>query len=241
MTGPILDPNYDPRSDGAMREQGPAVTPRHAATLIVVRRDGPMPRLLMGRRAKSHSFMPSKWVFPGGRVDRSDFSAPVATKLGAEVEARLRLQARHTSPKLPRALAMAAVRETFEEVGLLLARPAEPRPGIGPWRAFLEIGALPDLAALKFVARAITPPYRPKRFDARFFMADAEALLSLERRPDCGELDEIAWVDLDEALALDLPNITRFVIQEIALRLEDEARPAPFMRFVKGARRLEHL
>jgi 8-oxo-dGTP pyrophosphatase MutT (NUDIX family) len=79
-----------------------------------------MPRLLMGRRAKGHSFMPSKWVFPGGRVDRSDFSAPVATKLGAEVEARLQLQARHTSPKLPRALAMAAVRETFEEVGLLL-------------------------------------------------------------------------------------------------------------------------
>ncbi|NBU28758.1 MAG: NUDIX hydrolase, partial [Caulobacteraceae bacterium] len=87
----------------------------------------------------------------------------------------------------------------------------------------------------------ITPPYRPKRFDARFFMADAEALLSLERRPDCGELDEIAWVDLDEALALDLPNITRFVIQEIALRLEDEARPAPFTKRMKGARRLEHL
>lgn len=98
-----------------------------------------------------------------------------------------------------------------------------------------------DLAPLRFVARAITPPYRPKRFDARFFMADAEALISLDRRPDCGELDEIAWVDLDETLALDLPNITRFVVQEIAQRLEDDRRPAPFMRFLRGARRLEYL
>jgi 8-oxo-dGTP pyrophosphatase MutT (NUDIX family) len=241
MTGPILDPNYDPRSDGAMRDTGAAVTPRHAATLIVVRRDGPKPRLLMGRRAKGHSFMPSKWVFPGGRVDRGDFTAPAATNLHPQTEARLQLTARHGSPKLPRALALAAVRETFEEVGLLLAKPADPRPGVGAWGPFLETGALPDLAALQFVARAITPPYRPKRFDARFFMADAESLISLERRPDCGELDEIAWVDLDEALALDLPNITRFVVQEIAHRLEDDSRPAPFMRFLKGARRLEYL
>jgi 8-oxo-dGTP pyrophosphatase MutT (NUDIX family) len=241
MTGPVLDPNYDPRSDGAMRDAGAAVRPRHAATLIVVRRDGPKPRLLMGRRAKGHSFMPSKWVFPGGRVDRGDFTAPAATELDAETQTRLAQTLRHKSPALPRALAMAAVRETFEEVGLLLARPASPRPGAGPWRPFLETGAAPDLAALKFVARAITPPYRPKRFDARFFMADSEALISLERRPDCGELDEIAWVDLDEALALDLPNITRFVVQEIAQRLDDHSRPAPFMRFLQGARRLEYL
>jgi 8-oxo-dGTP pyrophosphatase MutT (NUDIX family) len=241
MTGPVLDPNYDPRSDGAMREKGPAVRPRHAATLIIVRRDGPKPRLLMGRRAKGHSFMPSKWVFPGGRVDRGDFTAPSANDLAPEVEDRLRLTARHASPLLPRALAMAAVRETFEEVGLLVARPAPPRPGAGPWREFLEIGALADLAPLKFVARAITPPYRPKRFDARFFMADAESLMSLDRRPDCGELDEIAWVDLDETLGMDLPNITRFVVQEIAQRLDDDSRPAPFMRFLQGARRLEYL
>jgi 8-oxo-dGTP pyrophosphatase MutT (NUDIX family) len=241
MSEPVLDPNYDPRSDGAMRESGPAVRPRHAATLIVVRRDGAKPRLLMGRRAKGHAFMPSKWVFPGGRVDRGDFTAPSATDLEPSVEARLAQTLRHKSPALPRALALAAVRETFEEVGLLLAKAAPPRPGAGPWRPFLEAGALPDLAALKFVARAITPPYRPKRFDARFFMADAEALLSLERRPDCGELDEIAWVDLDEALALDLPSITRFVVQEITLKLEAPGRPAPFMRFLQGGRRLDYL
>lgn len=241
MSKPILDPNYDPRSDGAMREEGKAVRPRHAATLIVVRRDEAKPRLLMGRRAKGHAFMPSKWVFPGGRVDRGDFTAPSASELAPEVEARLGLTLRHKSPSLPRALAMAAVRETFEEVGLLLAKPAPTRPGVGPWREFLAQGAAPDLAPLQFVARAITPPYRPRRFDARFFMADAEHLVSLERQPDCGELDEIAWVDLDEALALDLPNITRFVVAEIAERLKGAERPAPFMRFLQGARRLDYL
>ena len=241
MTKPILDPNYDPRSDGAMRDGGKAIRPRHAATLIVVRRDAAKPRLLMGRRAKGHAFMPSKWVFPGGRVDRGDFTAPSASELDPEVEAKLALTLRHTSAALPRALAMAAVRETFEEVGLLLAKPAPTRPGVGAWREFLAQGAAPDLAALKFVARAITPPYRPRRFDARFFMADAEALVSLERQPDCGELDEIAWVDLDEALALDLPNITRFVVAEVAERLKGAERPAPFMRFLQGARRLDYL
>lgn len=242
MTGTVLDPNYDPRSDGAMREGGgKAARPRHAATVIIVRRDGPQPRLLMGRRNGGHSFMPGKWVFPGGRIDKGDFSAPSATDLRPEVAAKLELTARHASPQLPRALGLAAIRETFEEVGLLLAKEAPARPGAGAWRPFLEAGALPDLSALQYVARAITPPYRPKRFDARFFMAEAEALISLERRPDCGELDEIAWVDLEEVKALDLPNITRFVVGEIAERLEGSERPIPFMRFLNGARRLEHL
>ena len=239
MTEPILEPDYDPRIDGAMRKAGDKrVRPRDAATLIIVRRDGAKPRLLMGRRNGGHDFMPDKWVFPGGRIDRSDFHAPYATDLRPDVAARLE----KTAPQArARAIALTAIRETFEEAGLLLAKPAPTRPAAGPWREFLELGAEPDLSALDFVARAITPPYRPKRFDARFFMAEADRLISLERRADCGELDEIAWVDLDEALALDLPNITRFVVQEVALRLDAPDRPAPFMRFLRGARHLTHL
>ena len=239
MTDPLIEPTYDPRVDGAMRSAGDKrVRPRDAATLIIVRRDAAKPRLLMGRRNGGHDFMPDKWVFPGGRIDRSDFHAPYAADLRPEVAARL---AKTAPPARARAIALSAIRETFEEAGLLLARPAPPRPAAGPWREFLELGAEPDLSALDFVARAITPPYRPKRFDARFFMAEAERLISLERRADCGELDEIAWVDLDEALGLDLPNITRFVVQEVALRLEEPGRPAPFMRFLRGARQLTHL
>ena len=239
MTEPLLEPNYDPRVDGAMREKGAKlVKPRDAATLIIVRRDAKKPRLLMGRRHGGHDFMPDKWVFPGGRIDPSDFRAPYASELRPEIAARLEMTA---PPRRARALALTAVRETFEEAGLLLAKAAPVRPASGPWREFLEIGAAPDLAALDFIARAITPPMVPKRFDARFFMAEAEHLVSLDRQADCGELDEIAWVDLDEALALDLPSVTRFVLREIPHRLKDPSRGAPYLRFKRGGQNLQHL
>jgi len=214
------------------------VRPRDAATLILVRRDGPRPRVLMGRRNGGHDFMPDKWVFPGGRIDRGDFRAPCASDLRPEVAARL---AKTASPIRARALALTAIRETFEETGLLLARPGPGRPAAGPWREFLAQGALPDLDALDFVARAVTPPVSPKRFDARFFLAEADRLMSLERQADCGELDEIAWVDLDEALALDLPSVTRFVLREIPSRLADPMRPVPSLRFQRGRQQLVHL
>jgi 8-oxo-dGTP pyrophosphatase MutT (NUDIX family) len=192
----------------------------------------------MGRRHRGHDFMPDKWVFPGGRVDRSDFRAPVGSALRPEVAARLERTA--TAPRA-RALALAAVRETFEETGLLLAKAAPVRAAAGPWREFLQAGALPDLDALDFIARAVTPPMAPKRFDARFFLAQADRLLSLDRRPDCGELDEIAWFALDKALELDLPSVTRFVLRELPLHLADPSRPAPSLRFFRGGQQLVHL
>jgi 8-oxo-dGTP pyrophosphatase MutT (NUDIX family) len=212
----------DPRRPPGSR----AVRPRDAATLILIddtgAARGAAPQVLMGRRNAGHDFMPDKWVFPGGRIDRSDFRAPFASDLKPEVAARLQ----KTAPAArARALALTAIRETYEEAGLLLARPAPPRAAAGPWREFLGHGALPDLAALDFVARAVTPPGSPKRFDARFFMAPASALLRRAREPDCGELDEIAWFALDEALELDLPSVTRFVLREIPLRLADPSRP----------------
>jgi 8-oxo-dGTP pyrophosphatase MutT (NUDIX family) len=220
------------RRTDKIRETGePLARIRHAATLIIVRQDGPKPRLLMGRRNGGMTFMPGKWVFPGGRLDRSDFTAPSANDLRPEVQAKLSHLPRHrNTAHLPRAVAMAAVRETFEEVGLLLAKPAPPRPGAGPWRDFLAQGAQADLAALSFVARAITPPYRPKRYDTRFFLAQAESLLSLERQADCGELDEAAWLELDETLDLELAPITRLILKELPLRLAEPERPITFMR-----------
>jgi 8-oxo-dGTP pyrophosphatase MutT (NUDIX family) len=215
-----------------------AVRPRHAATLILVRREEPEPRVLMGRRHGGHDFMPDKWVFPGGRIDPSDYRAPSASELRPSVAARLE----KTGPaRRGRALAMAAIRETFEEAGLLLARPAPSRSAAGPWRDFLSRGAMADLEAVDFVARAVTPPNSPKRFDARFFLADAARLLSFDRAADCGELDEIAWVSLTDALKLDLPSVTRFVLRELPLRLADPSRPAPSLRFARGRQELVHL
>jgi 8-oxo-dGTP pyrophosphatase MutT (NUDIX family) len=208
-----------------------AVRPKNAATVMIIRRDGPKPRVLMGRRHGNHSFMPDRWVFPGGRIDRADYRAPFATDLRPDVAGVFDAYL----PGKGRALALAAVRETWEEAGLLLARPAPTRPAAGPWREFVEQGALADLEALDVVARAITPPNVGKRFDTWFLLADAERLMSLERQGDCGELDEIAWVDFDEALHLPLPTVTRTMIKEAVLRMEDPSRPKPFFRFTAGA------
>jgi 8-oxo-dGTP pyrophosphatase MutT (NUDIX family) len=231
-------PAAEARMDTPSRPEGArAVRPRHAATLIIVRRDGKTPHVLMGRRGSGHDFMPDKWVFPGGRIDRSDYRVPTASELRGEVAARL---SEGTPAHKGRALALSAIRETFEEAGLLLAKPAPPRSVAGPWREFFAIGALPDLDALDVIARAVTPPSRFKRFDARFFVAEADRLLSLERRPDCGELDEIAWFDLDEALRLDLPDITRFVLRELGERIADpEHGHKRYMRFWRGRRFVE--
>jgi 8-oxo-dGTP pyrophosphatase MutT (NUDIX family) len=225
--------NAHPDTPRMPPRKGRAVRPRDAATLIILRNDGPKPRVLMGRRHGGHDFMPDKWVFPGGRIDPSDFRAPVASELRPEVAEPLY----RTAPaRRARALALSAIRETFEETGLLLAKKAEHRPIAGPWRTFVEQGALADLEALDFIARAVTPPMVPKRYDARFFMADAERLLSLERQPDCGELTELAWVELSEALGLDLPAVTAMVLRDIPHRLADPKRPAPFWRQKRGVR-----
>lgn len=211
--------------------------PKDAATLILIRR-GRRPQVLMGRRAPGHVFMASKWVFPGGRIERADFSAAAATEPDGATRARLEAE---VDPRRARALCLAAVRETFEETGLIVGQAAPIASVAGPWREFRRIGALPDLAALTYVARAITPPGRTRRFDARFFLADAEALLAPEPTAGSGELDEIAWLALEDARALDLPAITRFVLGEVAERLTAPDRPLPFVRMVKGAHRVTHV
>lgn len=222
-----------------MRPEGArAVKPRDAATIILVRRDAAKPRVLMGKRNSGHDFMPNLWVFPGGRIDRADFRAPYATDLRPEVAAKFD---RHIKPGRGRALAMAAIRETFEEAGLLLAKKTPSRPGVGPWREFLAQGAMADLEAMEIIARAVTPPMLAKRFDTWFLMADAERLVSLDRQPDCGELEEIAWVDFDDALGLELPMVTRTMIKEAVLRLDDPERPSPYMRFGVKGHKLGHL
>jgi 8-oxo-dGTP pyrophosphatase MutT (NUDIX family) len=214
----------------------PALRPKDAATLLVIRRDGPLPRVLMGRRVGGHAFMPDKWVFPGGRIHPSDFRVAVASELHPDAAEPL---ARTCAPPRARALALTAIRETFEETGLILGRPGEARvSNSSDWGDFVRLGYLPDLAPLRFVARAITPPARTRRFDARFFTVDAEHLVSLDPGSGSGELDEIAWFDWQAAAALDLPNITRSILAEVALRERDAERPIPFHRFNRGEHRL---
>ncbi|HRO33469.1 MAG TPA: NUDIX hydrolase [Brevundimonas sp.] len=230
---------FDARQDLADAPRvGGRQTPKDAATLILTRRLRGRDQVLMGRRAPGHVFMASKWVFPGGRIERADFSAAFATAPSSDVLGRL---SREMPARRARALALTAVRETFEETGLLLAASAPVASVAGPWREFRAEGALPDLAALAYVARAVTPPGRTRRFDARFFMAPAEALLHPEPTAGSGELDEIAWLDLDDARDQDLPAITRFVLGEVHERLATPDRPLPFVRMVRGRHVVDRL
>ena len=207
--------------------------PRDAATLILVRRDASAPRVLMGKRSGGHDFMPDKYVFPGGRVDPQDGRVVSYTELSARNDRLLRHQAR----RQPRAFAMTAIRETFEETGLLIGRNAE-MPANAPkgWQPLYDLDIAPCLEGLDFIGRAITPPYRPKRFDARFFMAEAEKVLIDDRPPmDGAELHDLQWVTLADAMDLDLPNVTRFMLGEIKERLANPGDVGPpFLRWTRS-------
>ncbi len=241
----MSDAAFDIASTEARRGEGRRTArPAAAATLVIVRRDGAAPRVLMGRRHAGAGFMPDRWVFPGGRCEAGDARAPAASELAPETADLLaRAVAPSAAVGLPRALAMAAVRETWEETGLRLARlapppaAAPPAPWAAPWAAFGADGLWPDLAALSFIARAVTPPVLARRFDARFFRADATALAPGEPRPS-PELDEVRWLTFAEARGVELPSVTRFILKEVELGL-DAPRPPLFLRVLHGRRRAD--
>jgi 8-oxo-dGTP pyrophosphatase MutT (NUDIX family) len=178
----------------------------------------------MGRRSGGHDFMPDKWVFPGGRIDPADYRAPVLRELAPETAAALAATARlkrQDGAKLARALALTAVRETFEETGLVIGQLSGGR-------------VQADLWGLAYVARAITPPARHKRFDARFLLADAEHLASLSPT-DSRELGEVAWFTLADCRTLDLPTVTRAVLDVVDGHLAGRAGDPPFWRWTRGS------
>jgi 8-oxo-dGTP pyrophosphatase MutT (NUDIX family) len=211
------------------------MTPKDAATLILVDRAASTPKILMGRRHAAHAFLPGKYVFPGGRLDAGDARMAAATELHPETLTCLCI--RTQSPTRARGLALAAIRETFEETGFILGQPGTPaRPAPPNWLDFAQTGHLPDLAQLTFFARAITPPGRPRRFDTRFFLADAAALARPDKPKTDGELLESDWFTLPQALNLDLPSITRDILERLETALAAAQAPAqvPFQRVKHG-------
>jgi 8-oxo-dGTP pyrophosphatase MutT (NUDIX family) len=219
------------------RQPFPNRRPRDAATLILLDRSGAAPKVLLGKRHHGHVFVPGQFVFPGGRVEPHDRVMPASAPLDPRVEAQLLRLVARPSPARGRALALAAIRETFEETGLLLGaarRDAPPAPA-GPWREFAQRGLYPDLSALHFIARAITPPRHPRRFDTRFFAVDASAVA---HRVDNvmhadAELVELTWLPIDEARAMDIQAVTDVALQELEARLAagfGHDLPVPFYR-----------
>lgn len=220
--GEVLDPNQKP------------LVPKDAATLVILDRTGAEPRVLMGKRRGDLAFMAGKYVFPGGRVDPEDKSIETASDLRPGEIAKLMAQMRgKPSVVRARALGLAAVREAFEEAGLIVAGKSTIAPApIKSWDGFFSRGLRPALAPLTFFARAITPPGRPRRFDTRFFTMDANAISERLGHND-GELSALDWLTLDAARELDLPRITRLVLEDLQEQLEDGSldagtNPVPF-------------
>jgi len=207
----------------------PNLRPKDAATLILIDQSGASPKVLLGKRHHGHKFMPGKFVFPGGGVEPADRRMPTARPLDRAAEHRLMRAVKRPGPLQARALALAAIRETYEETGILIGVPAPGAPPTpqGAWAAFAEAQVLPDLAAIHFVARAITPPRRPKRFDTRFFAADANAIayrIDGMIGPDA-ELTELTWMPMRQARQLDMPAITAVVLEELEERIDAGLRP----------------
>jgi 8-oxo-dGTP pyrophosphatase MutT (NUDIX family) len=222
------------RMTNVERDQSfPDSVPRDAATLILIDRSGGEPKVLLGRRHDSHKFMPGKFVFPGGRIEAADLAMAAARELHADAEAKLAVRPRDASVPAPRAFPLAAIRETFEETGLMLGVKAPSSAPNAEWQAFAANGVLPDLTQVHFVARAITPPRRPKRFDTRFFTADAASVahrIDGVVGPD-SELVELVWIPIRQAKELDMPTITGIVLEELAERVRAgmaHALPVPF-------------
>ncbi len=183
---------------------------RDAATVILLRHDTSTPQVLMGQRGSKAAFMPNKYVFPGGAVDAADYDS-TAISMPPETHSLLSCQSPNCAAQ---ALCTAALRELWEETGLTLT------------------------GDLRFVFRAITPLGRPRRFDARFFMADASGIVGdiddFSNASD--ELSHLHWIDLLEAKSLDLPFITEVVLSEVLAILNNPAKSTdvPFFRHDNG-------
>lgn len=207
---------YDHPEFAGSKVYAKLLRPKDSATLILVRRDGPRPRILMGQRSGGHAFMPNKFVFPGGRLDAADCRVKPARDLDPATLGKLmdRMRGRPSASRA-RGLACAAVRETWEETGLLFGRR---RPEDAP-----------DLSGLVLFQRAITPPGRTRRYDSRFFVADAADISNIDdpHHDGGGELLTLSWLTLDEIAGLDLPLITVDVLGRLNPFLQKGQLPPP--------------
>ncbi len=199
---------------------------------MIYRQSGGVVEVLMGERHGKHKFMPKRYVFPGGRVDRSDSRIRVAKPLSHDVETQLR---RKLTEARAKAMAVAAVRETFEETGLVIGGP-DPDPARDvpeSWRDFFATGMAPALDELHYIGRAVTPAFRPVRFNARFFMVDSIHVAG--DLAGSGELLDLRWFSIADAVELELPGITRRMLFHIEELMADPParspdRPVPYFK-----------
>lgn len=185
-------------------EKKPYLRPKDAASILLMDRSTTKIRVLMGKRSTAHVFMPDVYVFPGGKRDREDSALPFASDLHPVVlDNLMRASSKALSRKGARALALAALRELHEETGLRFQSDAD---GLGG----------PDLSSLRFVARAITPPGRIRRYDTRFFCCFTDEVgIEPTAAKDSDELQDLEWLDIMDNSGVNMAPITRLVLEDV--------------------------
>lgn len=223
-----------------------APRPRLAATILLVRGARGAEQVLMGLRSKRHDFMPNIYVYPGGRVDRADSYAH--KHLGPDNNLNPRT-AQILTTAMPqaraRACVMAAIRETFEETGFVIGEPTQappPAPRHESWKQFYSHKHVPDLSRIEVIGRAVTPPYRPKRFDTWFFLCRLSDSEGARPFANSEELVETCWVNIHaQNEELKLHRITKLMLDAAAEFLTPKQRPQtiPYSRLVRGNYKLD--
>ena len=205
---------------------------RDAATVILLRQKKGSTYVLMGQRGNKAAFMPSKYVFPGGAVDEDDSNVELFKSIDKK---GIDLLHQYSEKKIAKELSVAAIRELWEEAGLRLCAKVDEVGKISPgWEDFCNDCYSPDASNLEYVFRAITPPGRPRRFDARFFICRAENVYgSLDDFSSAStELSHLQWIDIDNVKSLNLPFITEVVLNEVKEIIKDgpNKKGVPFFK-----------
>lgn len=214
-------PQRRPLGHGHAGDGEAPVKPRDAGSLIVWRPGAEGPEVLMGRRSRRAAFVPDFFVFPGGRLDPADRLVRPATPLDPAASKRMGVRG---DAALAEALALAAVRETFEETGLLLAEIGDIGPADHPeWSHWKARDLAPGLHRLRYFGRAITGPSSPIRFHARFFVArDSELQGEIG---GSGELSELGFYSATEVLAhMPVVDVTEFMLNRLIAYAADRLR-----------------
>ncbi len=198
--------------------------PKDAASILLIDRTSPVPRVLVGKRSTRHVFMPDTYVFPGGRRDRQDNTARFASDFHPETQRQLSIHLGVSSPSRIRGLGICALRELFEETGICA----------GGERF------LPDLSVLRYVAHAVTPPREKRRYDTHFFACFMDELkVQPDQIRDSDELTDLHFIQFAADLDIPMPHITKWILTDLypivtsptSLQFEG---PVPFYRWRYG-------
>ena len=187
---------------------------KNAATIVLIRQERQKNYVLMGKRNSRVSFMPCKYVFPGGAWDKVDTDVPFVQGVTNHQKKLLMLE---TDFSQSDSLGITAVRELWEETGLRLSTSGNFSDYPLSWKEFFSKNQGPNLSNLNFFFRAITPSGRPRRFDARFFFCNARHIFNDldDFKQASGELSDLKWVEIFQAQYLELPRITKTVLEHL--------------------------